>query len=704
MKKLFSAALFLAISSLPLAAQAPTFDTSGNHLLTGTYYFRHALYGISTSADSNGFAGDISEAVIVYGNITFDGNGNFSITAAQVADSSNTSSTGAPVTDPLSCYLASTNCAAGSGTAVAGTYAISASGFGYLSSPVVSGDFVYGLVAANGVFSGSTTETSSSYSDMFVATPLGSPQQSNATFQGSYTVSGFFPGGSPLNSENAFFQLNADGNGNLGTVNVTGYYGNGGTTQISQSNTGIKYSFLNGAAVVTFPVNTNANFFSGPVYLYFSPDGNFFVGGTPNGGYDMLVGVRNGSGTQNFSGLYYEAGLDQDLSQLQSAGYANFDGYYGAFDTLSTGQIVAHDRINSVFNATGLGSTFQDSVTLPVTGTYTDTTASFQYAVGANGTIRVGAGIWPALGITMAMKAPTFTPTSSVYINPTGIVNAASFAPFTAGVSNGEFLAIYGTNLAPSTMVASSVPYPTTLNGVQVLINGAPAPIYYVTSGQLAVIVPGANPYILANIQVINNGTLSNTVTVPVNKTTPGVYTIPSGGLGSAAAVHTNGQIVTASNPAAPGESIELFATGLGSAYPTVADGAAPPISPLSYTTNTITADIGGTSASVLFAGLAPTLAGLYQINLTVPTTLTAGTYTMDLGGPDSYTSESSIAVGTASGASTSARPAAALRQHALSSREEVARKAAQRPAFCTFRAGQSCAAPKLAPSPGSRF
>src|SRR6202044_1029091 len=103
----------------------------------------------------------------------------------------------------------------------------------------------------------------------------------------------------------------------------------------SESNTNIKYFFSNGAAVVTFPPSATANFFSGQEYLYFSPDGNFFFGGSPNSA-DMIVGVSTTSSTQNFEGLYYQAGIDQDLSDL-GGGYADFDGYYGSFNATSTG-------------------------------------------------------------------------------------------------------------------------------------------------------------------------------------------------------------------------------------------------------------------------------------------------------------------------------------------------------------------------------
>jgi uncharacterized protein (TIGR03437 family) len=350
----------------------------------------------------------------------------------------------------------------------------------------------------------------------------------------------------------------------------------------------------------------------------------------------------------------------------------DFDGYYGSFNATSTGSIISHERISDeIFTGSTYGYTFADSFTPPVTGTYTDNSQSFQYVVGDGGTVRIGQGIGPYVGLTVAFQAPTFTNTTlgSVFINPTGIVNAASFAPFTAGVANGEFTTIFGTNLASSTVVASSVPYPTKLNNVQVLVNGIPAPIYFVSSAQIAFIMPSQYPssYAFAPIQVMNNGVLSNVVTELVNPTIPGVYTNPSGGIYAAAVDTNSATIVTPSKPAKPGDTIEVFATGLGTAYPPVADGAAPPISPLSPTVNTIQADVDGTNATVLFAGLAPTLAGLYQINVTIPSTITAGDHALNISGVnptttflESYAQQVLISVG-GSGAD---RPAEAVRRH----------------------------------------
>ena len=277
-----------------------------------------------------------------------------------------------------------------------------------------------------------------------------------------------------------------------------------------------------------------------------------------------------------------------------------------------------------------------------------------QYVYGGGGTVRIGAGLWPYLGLTVAFKAPVLTG-PGVFLNPTGIANAASSAPFTAGIANGELITLYGSNLAAATVVAPKIPFPTKLGGVTVSINGLAAPIYYVSAGQISVIVPYGNTFGVAQIQVTNNGVASNVVTELVDNTAAGVFTVPPGGLGYGAMVHNaTGSLVTKANPAVPGEYVQMFVTGLGSVFPAVADGAAGPVNPLSYSTyfnadatkNQIKVFVGGASASVVYAGLAPNLAGLYQINFQVPAAgLVSGDNTLDVSGPDSYTAQVVIPV-----------------------------------------------------------
>jgi uncharacterized protein (TIGR03437 family) len=177
-----------------------------------------------------------------------------------------------------------------------------------------------------------------------------------------------------------------------------------------------------------------------------------------------------------------------------------------------------------------------------------------------------------------------------------------------------------------------------------VLINNRPAPIYYVSSGQVSVIVPYETTESVAQIQVVNNQSSSNVVTELVNATTPGLFTVPAGGIGYAAAEHADGSLVSPSHPAQVGETIAVFVTGLGDVLPSIADGA-PGVS--SATTSKITASVNNLTATIAYAGLAPTLVGLYQVNVQIPSGIAAGDWYLDISGPDSYTSEAIISVGS---------------------------------------------------------
>ncbi|HKE28589.1 MAG TPA: IPT/TIG domain-containing protein [Bryobacteraceae bacterium] len=623
--KLAFGALALCLAAAGLA-DAQTWDTSGNNLLNGTYYFRETGYGLGD------YVGDLQYAVSLYGNITFNGNGSYTMNAT-VYDSNGNYGSYSP----------------------SGTYAISASGYGYISSPVSQGALVYGLVSQGGIFIGSATEA---YFDMFVAAPVASPAATTSTFKGPYWVAGMdlsgSGSGSPLYTSSFMYQISPDGAGNIPAFNISGYIGQNGTQVIPQTLGAVKYVFQNGAGVINYPVSNNAVFLDGQEYVYISSDGNFIFGGGPQA-WDFFVGVRVGSGSPTFSGLFYQAGMDEDASTL-SAGYATLDTYYGALDAIS-GSVIGHQRLqySSAAAATvGVsGYTYSDSYALKSDGTYTNPT--MRYAVGANGAIRIGSGIGPELGINVALAAPSVSG-NGVFIFPTGVVNAASNAPFTAGLSPGELVTLYGQNLSDATHAAPSLPFPTTLgNNVQVKVNGTPAPIYFVSSGEISFLIPYGTNTSIAGIQVINNGTASNTVTLPVHITTPGVFTNPVGGLGTAAALHADYSLVNSAKPAQPGETIQVFVTGLGAVSPAVADGAAGPDNPLSTTSNTITAFINNQQATVTYAGLAPDLGGLYQVNLTVPTGLASGTYVLDISGPDSDSAIATIPVGTASSSSAEA-------------------------------------------------
>ena len=116
---------------------------------------------------------------------------------------------------------------------------------------------------------------------------------------------------------------------------------------------------------------------------------------------------------------------------------------------------------------------------------------------------------------------------------------------------------------------------------------------------------------------VNNNGVLSDPVEVTVLPAHPGIFTLDgtTGVILHAATFDP----VTASNPAAPGEMVVVYATGLGPVAPAPLTGAPASASPLSLTSIPPVVTMGGIVAKVLFSGLAPGFVGLYQVNTTVP-------------------------------------------------------------------------------------
>jgi uncharacterized protein (TIGR03437 family) len=609
------------------AMYAQSWDNSGNGMLNGTYYFRQVYYVPFTSGE---YLGYLSEAVTIYGTMSFDGNGNYTIAA----------SNGAEILD-YSFYEGET--AAGGAFTGSGTYSIAASGYGFMTSPYATGDYVYGLVSANGVFVGSSTDNSYGYNDMMVAAPLASPLPTASSFTGSWTGAVFdLSSGTEEGALSLLFSASPDGNGNLNLGAISGYSGES-SQEYEQTSSGLKYIFSSGAAVATFPAN--GELMSGQKYFYFSKDGNFMFGGSPitsNTPFDFIVAVKT-TASPALSGLYYQAGLDSEFYDNE----VDLDSYFGSFNMIpgaAPQTYLGHQRYNDFGGSSVYDYTYSNPISLSG-NTYTGADARF--VVGAGGAELITSGIYPYMGLSIALQAPTPTGTG-VYLNPTGVVNSASDAPFTAGIAPGELLTLYGSNLADSTQVAG-IPFPTTgLGGVQVTIGGFPAAIYYVSPSQISAIVPyEVTVGSVVDIQVTNDMGTSNVVTNYVANTAPGVFTQNQNGTGYGEIEHLGignsaaaaGSVVTDGNPAIEGETLAAYLTGLGAVSPAIADGAPGPSSTLSQTTNTITVDFSGTAGTNDFSGLAPGYSGLYQLNFLVPTVTTVGPNYLDISGPDSYMS-----------------------------------------------------------------
>jgi len=224
-----------------------------------------------------------------------------------------------------------------------------------------------------------------------------------------------------------------------------------------------------------------------------------------------------------------------------------------------------------------------------------------------------------AVSLVVSGPLPVFT--------ASGITNAASFV---SGVTPGGLTTLFGKNLSNVTgiVLSSGNPVPTQLSGTSVLWGGVASPLVAVAnvngSEQINLVVPyEVTGQASAPVTINNNGAVSTLPNVTVSPTLPGVFTVD----GSAGAIlHGVGnQLITAQSPAQPGEIVVIYATGLGPVSPTPATGALAPgdILALSVTNPTVT--VGGLDAPVQFSGLAPGYAGLFQVNVLIPTGVANG-------------------------------------------------------------------------------
>ncbi len=213
-------------------------------------------------------------------------------------------------------------------------------------------------------------------------------------------------------------------------------------------------------------------------------------------------------------------------------------------------------------------------------------------------------------------------------ISSAGVTNGASFQ---TGLTPGGIVTIFGANLgaAPGEILAASGgTWSASLRGVTVTIDGTAVPVYRVLSlngqEQLSIQAPfSLSGKTSASVVVTTPAGSSQAVSVPVLEAQPGIFILDANSDG---AVHANGTIVTPDNPAARGETVVLYLTGLGPVSNPPAPGQPASLTTLSHALAAPQVTIGGISAAPAFAGLTPSYIGLYQINVVIPAGVAAGT------------------------------------------------------------------------------
>lgn len=199
-----------------------------------------------------------------------------------------------------------------------------------------------------------------------------------------------------------------------------------------------------------------------------------------------------------------------------------------------------------------------------------------------------------------------------------------SAAGQTGPVTPGSWLTLLGWGFTPNDpKAASATPLPATgCDGtVSVMFSDGiredvPGSIGYCSGRQINVQVPQELPTGDYRVAVKLNRVDSSPVAQELALHSPKIF-LASPDLG--AIVHQNGQLVDREHPAKPGEMLSLYGMGLGPVDPIAPGTGKPSSAPRYATTQPAVALSASASPNVQFAGLAPWLIGVYQVNFLVP-------------------------------------------------------------------------------------
>jgi len=198
------------------------------------------------------------------------------------------------------------------------------------------------------------------------------------------------------------------------------------------------------------------------------------------------------------------------------------------------------------------------------------------------------------------------------------VVNAADF---TQPIAPGGLISVFGSNLSPVNIATSEIPLPTALGESCLTVNGAPIPMLFVSSSQINAQLPFG---IAGDATMVlrTPGGISSSLDLTILPAAPSVFR--SGKAGPETGIPTlvrasNNELVTLSNPIHMNDEVVIYATGMGEVTPTMQTGYPGPTKPLAWVDVEPSITLGGIPATVQYAGLAPGLVGVYQINIKVP-------------------------------------------------------------------------------------
>jgi uncharacterized protein (TIGR03437 family) len=213
--------------------------------------------------------------------------------------------------------------------------------------------------------------------------------------------------------------------------------------------------------------------------------------------------------------------------------------------------------------------------------------------------------------------------------------SAASYSSraLTPGMLATLFPSIPTNVIATGTALETAFPLPTTLSDTQVLVNGTPAPLFFVSPGQINFELSNSlSTGGIASIQTVrpSTGQIYGSAEIQLASADPALFTFNGTGGGQAAASNfVDFSNNSSSNPVARGQTIILYGTGLGPVGTPPPDGQAVTGPVPGLATPQILLGASATAfvdpSYITYSGLAPTDAGVWQINLTIPPTAPTG-------------------------------------------------------------------------------
>jgi uncharacterized protein (TIGR03437 family) len=213
---------------------------------------------------------------------------------------------------------------------------------------------------------------------------------------------------------------------------------------------------------------------------------------------------------------------------------------------------------------------------------------------------------------------------SGPYYTADSIANSA--ASVTGLYAPNTFVTIYGQNLAYTTVSLTAADIsggmlPTVLGstGVRVLLNNIPANIYYVSPTQVNLLIPTSLIPGPVTLQLVVDGLAGPAIPILLESAAPSLFQTDAT---TVLGVHLDYSLITATSPAQPGEVIVLYASGLGPTNPAAIPDQIPQQAATVTPMSSFSVLVNGVALNpqlILYAGVTPGFAGLFQINVQLP-------------------------------------------------------------------------------------